>query len=144
IVTALTAALWWEVSRHRRPAGLEAFSFAAVFLAVLTLALEDTRWQLVPWQVLATAVAAAAALRRWRPGHSRRWRRVVARCLLVAGLAAAGVGLLTAFVPALPEPTGPHKVGSEIYRWTDSQRPEALTATPSDRRQGISQPWYPS
>src|SRR6266542_6262753 len=126
IVTSLTAALWWAVSRHRRPAVLEAFSFAAAFLAVLTLALEDMRWQLVPWQVLATAVAAGAALRRWRPGHSRRWRRVIARCLLVAGLAAAGVALLTAFVPALPEPTGPHKVGSEIFRWTDSQRLETL------------------
>lgn len=104
IVTALTAALWWAVSRNRRPAALEAFSFAAAFLTVLTLALEDMRWQLVPWQVLALAVAAAAALRRWRPGHSRRWRRVIGRSLLVVGLAAGGVVLLTAFVPALPEP----------------------------------------
>jgi fucose 4-O-acetylase-like acetyltransferase len=102
IVTALTAALWWAVSRHRRPAVLEAFSFAAASVTVLTLALEDMRWQLVPWQVLAVAVAAAAALRRRRPGHSRRWRRVIARCVLVAGLAAAGAALLTAFVPALP------------------------------------------
>src|SRR5438876_6754666 len=127
IVTALTAALWWAVSRNRRPAVLEAFSFATV----LTLALEDMRWQLVPWQVFAIAVAAAAALRRWRPGHSRRWRRVIARCLFVAGLATAGFALLAAFVPTLPEPTGPHKVGSEIFRWTDSQRPETLTANPS-------------
>src|SRR3954454_22329351 len=108
IVAALAAALWWAASRHRRPAVLEALSFAAAVSTVLTLALEDMRWQLVPWQVLAVAVAAVAALRRWRPGHSRRWRRVVARCLLVAGLAAAGIALLTAFVPALPEPTGPH------------------------------------
>src|SRR5207248_2001992 len=90
---------------------------ADTHLRVLAVALEDTRWQLVPWQDLAIAVAGAAALRRWRPGHSRRWRRVIARCLLVAGLAVAGVALLTAFVPALPEPTGPHKVGSEIFRW---------------------------
>ncbi|HEY8792207.1 MAG TPA: hypothetical protein VIL96_04950, partial [Gaiellaceae bacterium] len=102
------------------------------------------RWQLVPWQVLAVAVAAAAALRRWRPGHSRRWRRVIARSLLVVGLAAGGVVLLTAFVPALPEPTGPHHVGSEIFRWTDSQRPETLTANASDHRQVIAQAWYPS
>ncbi len=144
IVTALTAALWWAVSRNRRPAVLEAFSFAAALLTVLTLALEDMRWQLVPWQVLAIVVAAAAALRRWRPGHSRRWRRVIARCLLAAGLATAGVALLAAFVPTLPEPTGPHKVGSEIFRWTDSQRPETLTANPSDHRQVIAQAWYPS
>src|SRR5437016_5445335 len=128
---ALIAAVWWEVSRHRRPAALEAFSFAALLLAVLTLALEDMRWQLVPWQILALAVAAPAALRRWRPGHSRRWRRVIARTLLVAGLTAGGVVLLTAFVPVLPEPSGPHKVGSEVFRWTDSQRPETLTANAS-------------
>src|SRR5256885_8460411 len=87
IVTALTAALWWTVSRHRRPAGLEAFSFAAAFLAVLTLALDDTRWQPVPWHGLTTAVAGAAALRRWPPGHSRPWPRLNARCPLVARLA---------------------------------------------------------
>jgi hypothetical protein len=68
IVTALTAALWWAVSRHLRRAVLEALSFAAAFLAVL--AIGDMRWQLVPWQVLAVAVAAAAALQRWRPARS--------------------------------------------------------------------------
>src|SRR5215213_2728130 len=144
IVTTLTAAIWWAVSRHRRPAVLEAFSFTAPLLVVLALGLEGLRWQLVPWQVLAVALAAAAALRRWRPGHSRRWRRVIARSLLVAGLAAAGVSLLTAFVPTLPEPAGPHKVGSEIFRWTDGQRQETLTANPSDHRQVIAQAWYPS
>jgi hypothetical protein len=144
IVTALTAALWWAVARHRRPAVLEAFSFAAASLAVLTLALEDMHWQVVPWQVLAVAVAAAAALRRWRPARSRRWRRVIARSLLFAGLAPAVVALLTAFVPALPEPAGPHQVGSEVFRWTDGRRPETLTANPSDHRQVIAQAWYPS
>lgn len=90
------------------------------------------------------AVAAAAALRRWRPGRSRRWRRVIARTLLVPWLAVAGVVLLTAFVPWLPEPNGPYKVGSEIFRWTDTRRLETLTANPSDHRQVIAQAWYPS
>ena len=142
--TAFIAAVWWAVSRHWRPAVLEAFSFAALLLAVLALALEDMRWQLVPWQILALAVAAAAALRRWRPGRSRRWRRVIARSAIVVGLASGGVVLLTAFVPALPKPAGPHNVGSEIFRWTDGQRLETLTANPSDHRQVIAQAWYPS
>ena len=144
IVTALTATLWWAVSRHRCPAVLETCSFAAASLALLTPVLEDVRWQLVPWQALALAAAVAAALRRRRPGRSRRWRRVVGRSLLVAGLAVAGIALLTAFVPALPEPNGPHRVGSEIFRWTDGQRPETLTANPADHRQVIAQAWYPS
>ena len=67
------------------------------------------------------------------------------RSVLVIGV---GVGallvLLTAVVPALPNPTGPHRVGSEIFRWTDSQRPETLTANRSDRRQVIAQAWYPT
>ena len=135
---------WWPASRHRRPAALEAVSFAAALLAGLTFALEGVRWELLPWLVISVAVAAAAALRRWRPSRSRRWRRVIARCPLVAGLAVAGIALLTAFVPALPEPNGPHKVGSEIFRWTDRQRPETLTASPSDHRQVTAQAWYPS
>ena len=144
VVAALAAALWWALARRRRPAALEALSVGALILALITLAVGGVQWQLVPWQVLALAVTAAAALRRWRPGHSRRWRRVIGRGVLVVGLAVAGVALLTAFVPTLPKPAGPHKVGSEIFRWTDSQRPETLTANRSDRRQVIAQAWYPS
>jgi Platelet-activating factor acetylhydrolase, isoform II len=144
VVAALAAGLWWALSRRRRPAALEALSVGALVLAFITLAVDGVQWQLVPWQLLALAVTAAAALRRWRPGHSRRWRRVIGRGVLVVGLAVAGVALLTAFVPTLPKPAGPHKVGSEIFRWTDSQRPETLTANRSDHRQVIAQAWYPS
>ena len=55
-----------------------------------------------------------------------------------------GLALLTALVPSLPEPSGPHHVGSEIFRWTDNARPETLTADPSDHRQVIAQAWYPT
>ena len=82
IVIALGAGLWWGFSRRRRQALLQLFSIAALALAVVTLVVEGPRWQLVPWQVLALAVAAAAGLRRWRPGRSRRWRRVAGRGVL--------------------------------------------------------------
>ncbi len=145
VVVALAAGLWWGFSRKASAAPCcELFSMAALALAVATLVVEGLRWQLVPWQVLALAVAAAAALRRWRPGHSRRWRRVVGRGVLVVGLALGGLALLTALVPKLPKPSGPHSVGSVIFRWTDNQRPETLTADPSDRRQVIAQAWYPT
>jgi predicted dienelactone hydrolase len=144
VIDGFVAASWLALSRHRQRGTLEVLSLSALLLAVATLVVNGTRWQLVPWQVLAGSVAAAAALRRWRPGHSRRWRRAIGRGVLVIGLAVGGLALLTAFVPALPGPSGPHSVGSEIFRWTDDQRPETLTANPSDHRQVIAQAWYPA
>ena len=79
VVVALVAGLGWGFSRRRCPALLQVLSIAALALAIATLLAEGVRWQLVPWQGLALAVATAAALRRWRPGHSRRWRRVAGR-----------------------------------------------------------------
>ena len=116
VVVALTAALWWALSRQRRPAVLQALSSAALVVAGVTLAVEGVRWQLVPWFVLALAVAVAAALRRWRPGHSRRWRRVVGRVMLTLGLLVGGLALLTALVPSLPNPSGSHRVGLSCRR----------------------------
>jgi hypothetical protein len=89
VVVALTAGLWWPLSRRGRPAALEALSVAALVLAVTKLAVDGVQWQLAPWHVLVLAVTAAAALRRWRPGHSRRWRRVIGRGVLVVGFAVA-------------------------------------------------------
>ncbi len=145
IIAALAAGVWWAFSRGRRPAALQAVSVAALALAVAVVVAEGLRWQLVPWQVVAVAVATAAALRRWRPGRFGGWRRVMGRSVLVIGLAVGALlVLLTTVVPALPKPAGPHRVGSEIFRWTDGQRPETLTANRSDRRQVIVQAWYPT
>ena len=144
VVVSLTAGLWWALSRQRRPAVLEAFSVAALVLAAVTVTVEGVRWQLVPWFVLALAVVAAAALRRFRPGRSRRWRRVVGRVALTVGLVAGGLALLTALVPSLPKPSGPHRVGSVVFRWTDERRAETLSSAPNDRRQVVVQAWYPT
>jgi predicted dienelactone hydrolase len=144
VVVAFGTGLWWGLSRRRRPALLDLFSMTALALAVATLALDGVRWQLVPWQVLALTVAAAAALRRWRPGRSRRWQRVIGRVALVVGVTLGGMALLTALVPELPKPSGPHSVGSVTFRWTDTKRPETLTSDRSDRRQVVAQAWYPT
>jgi predicted dienelactone hydrolase len=144
VITSLAAALWWALSRQRRPAVLQALSAAALVLAGATLAVEGVRWQLVPWFALAFAVAVAASLRQWRPGRSRRWRRVAGRVALAVGLLAGGLALLTALVPSLPKPSGPHRVGSIVFRWTDATRAETLSSAPGDRRQVVAQAWYPT
>lgn len=144
IAAVVVAGSWWALSRLRRPDDLERLSLVVVVLTVSTVVFDGPRWQMVPWQVMGVAIATAAASRQWRPGRSRRWQRVIGRGALgVVGIM-GGVALLTAFVPSLPEPSGPHHVGSEILRWTDRARPETLTADPSDHRQVVAQAWYPT
>ena len=144
MVTAVVGALWWAFARGRFPRALAVLSLVSLGLAAVTLLAEGLHWQLVPWQVLATACAAAATLRWWRPGHSRRWSRVLGRLGLLTGLTLGGAGLLFVAVPVLPRPSGPHLVGSVVFRWTDAQRPETFTTSAGERRQVVAQAWYPT
>src|SRR5436305_12572767 len=118
MVTVVVGALWWAFARGRFPRALPVLSLVSLGLAAVTLVAQGLHWQLVPWQVLAGAMAAAASVRWWRPGHSRRWNRVLGRLGLLAGVTLGGVGLLFVSVPLLPRPAGQHLVGSEIFRWT--------------------------
>jgi predicted dienelactone hydrolase len=87
------------------------------------------------------------------PARRRSWIVRAARRIAVAALGlgtltvlviVGGLELLTARVPSLPAPQGPYQVGSEVFHWTDAQRPEILTSDPDDRRQVVAQAWYPS
>ena len=144
MVPVIFAALWWAFARSHFPRALAVLSLVSLGLAAVTLALEGLHWQLVPWQVLAIACAAAATLRWWRPGHSRRWSRAIGRVSLLAGVTLGGVGLLFAGVPSLPRPAGQHLVGSAIFHWTDPKRAEVFTDDPQDRREVVAQAWYPT
>ena len=91
------------------------------------------------------ASALAAALRRWRPGRSRRGARVVGRGALGVGVVVGGLALLTAFVPQLPEPSGSHRRRQRdlpLDRRVASR--DADAPIPSDHRQVIAQAWYPT
>lgn len=144
VLTSVAAAVWWVLARNRHPALLNVMSFTALGLAAITLIVEGQRWQLVPWELLSVGMAAAAGLRLWRPGHSHRWARVLGRIGLVLGILVGGIAALTEFLPTLPEPSGAHHVGSVIFRWTDSARPETFTANPTDHREVVVQAWYPT
>ena len=64
-----------------------------------------------------------------------------ARVVLVVGVALGGLALLTALVPTLPKPSGPHSVGSVIFRWTDNQRARDVdrrsVGSPAGHRAGV-------
>src|SRR5258705_428129 len=51
---------------------------------------------------------------------------------------------MNALVPSLPKPSGPHRVGSVVFRWTDATRAETLSSVLDDRRQVVAQAWYPT
>src|SRR5215472_7504393 len=44
----------------------------------------------------------------------------------------------------LPAPTGPFAVGRIAYHWTDSSRPEPLSAQKGARREVMVYVWYPA
>lgn len=46
--------------------------------------------------------------------------------------------------PKLTPPKGPHKVGTQIFRWEDINRKENSTEDPKDFRNVIVQAWYPT
>jgi predicted dienelactone hydrolase len=144
VVVTLLAAGWWVGARDYFPAALNVVSLVALGLAVAVRLIEGPRWQLVPWQVAAVVVGAMAGMRLWRPGRSRKWTRFLGRAALIVLVLAGVLALSVDAAPILPPPSGPFQVGTEVFRWSDADRPEILTATDEDSRQVIAQAWYPS
>lgn len=143
VAVGLLAALGWTFARSRYPAALTVVSICALLLTVATLAAEGQQWQLVPWQVLGVLVALLVGLRRWRPGPARRWQRMTERGFLLIVVVLGAWALLWAFVPTLPTPSGPYRLGTAVFRWTDNSRHEPYGRT-SEYRQVVAQAWYPS
>ncbi len=65
-------------------------------------------------------------------------------CLLAVVAILAASWFLAFPAPRFPEPTGAYRIGTRIYYWTDSSRPEPFTADPRDRRRLAVQIWYPT
>src|SRR4051812_30529387 len=117
IGVALVLVVWWGCARGLRRDLLVGLSLIGLLLAAVTLAVEGPRWQLMPWQLITLLAALAVALSRLRPGRSGPRSRALGRLGLVAAAIAGGAALLFARVPVLPVPSGPHLVGSEVFRW---------------------------
>jgi len=131
---------------------------------VVHLLFEGYRWQMVPLYglVVVLALLNAQGLRgpAARSAKTRPARRGVgaAGILPAAGLAVGVVALVLAAtppilfpVPRLPEPGGPHQIGTVTFQWRDPVRLEAYTPTelgqvpaPDDARTIMVQIWYPA
>jgi predicted dienelactone hydrolase len=122
----------------------------AIFLIVIHLIVEKYRWQMVPAYALTLLLFLLSLLQlkrgSWPPDRqpSRRVGAVTGfflRLLIVALVAALPI-LLPVF--RLPEPTGPHPLGTTKLHLVDRTRPEIFTPTPDDHRELMVQVWYPA
>ena len=143
VAVGLLAALGWTFARSHYQTALTVVSICALLLAIATLAAEGQQWQLVPWQALGLLVAALVGLRRLRPGPARLWQRVTERGFLLIVVVVGAWALLWVFVPSLPMPSGPYRLGTEVFHWTDASRHEPYGRT-SEYRQVVAQAWYPT
>lgn len=152
LATLLFTFIGFFVPRSKQPRWM-AFLPSLIVLLVLThLVLEGYRWQMVPAYAL-TAIIFLATLRGIMPGAdpqsktSSRKRRALTIIGTVLGLlmliiAAALPALLPVF--RLPEPTGPHGIGTQYFNWSDKGRPDTYTPDPDDYREVSVQVWYPA
>ena len=114
---------------------------------LLQVTLEAFRWQMVPAYVLATLVLPMASVTTGRRGRARTRFSAVTLLgnlvLLSTFLAAATLPLLFPVFP-LPEPSGPHAIGTTYLHLVDEARDELFTSEVGDPRELLVQVWYPA
>ncbi|WP_433680986.1 alpha/beta hydrolase family protein [Nocardia sp. CA-119907] len=115
---------------------------------LIQFVLENFYWQMVPSYVAIVAATVSIVSRtRNETSEATGKRRILA---LIAPVGVGALAMLAIVpwsilpVPKLPDPTGRYRVGSDIFRWVDQQRPEAATESTSDRRNVVVQAWYPT
>jgi len=122
----------------------------ALLLSAIHLFVEKYRWQMVPAYGL-TLLLFFLSISKIKRGNRPAQERSSSQILRIAGffsrllvilLVAAPPVLLPVF--RLPDPTGPHPVGTTNLYLVDYSRPETFTPDPGDRREFMVQVWYPA
>ena len=152
LIAILFSLLAYLVPKSRRPRWLSLLPALAALFVVIHLVVEGYRWQMVPAYALAAIVVVGmircvpqkAETQSEAPSRRRRISALIgiALGLLVLALAAALPSISPVF--SLPEPTGPHAVGTQYYYWADEDRPDEYTTDPGDFREVSVQIWYPA
>jgi len=152
LVALLCSLLIRFVPKGKRTRWLSYLPTLPALLALLQLAREGYRWQMIPAYAL-TAVLLIMAVQpivsrtpaRLHPPSPRR--RVLSTACTALGLL---ILLIAAALPALfpvfrfPEPTGSYAVGTGFLYWVDMARPDTCTPDPNDHREVSAQIWYPA
>ena len=136
IVIPLTSAMGF--ARYTTP--------AALLIAVIQIADEGPRWQMIPAYMLTAIFSLLWLTDILFPGGIQVHP--------VVSILGTGAGMLTLLVaialPVLlpvfrfPKPAGPYAIGTLTYHWVDTSRPELFTIGPGDHRELMVQVWYPA
>jgi len=136
LLVVLVYQLVYSVRRKKHPTRLLFFS---IVIIVIHIFVEASRWQMAP-----AYLGFGFIYLRLRIGEFRFVQQI--NKFTWAGWLVLSIGLPFA-VPVLdlPQPTGSHIIGSNIYHWVDSRRDEWFTSEDTnDVRELVVQVWYPS
>jgi len=134
----------------KRPRWLRYLPPLALVLALIHLAVEGFRWQMMPAYVVLVLILLWSGWQYWNPKTSvggGRWvtiRRITGVSLAITLLMTSGLFSYLFPIFELPQPSGPYAVGTTDYHMIDHNRPETYTSGPSDNRELMVQVWYPA
>lgn len=115
---------------------------AALVVMTLHLVIEQGRWQMIPLYAL-TLILCVANLPAWRKAATAR-PRLIWTVLGLVVLVLFSLPPVLFPVPSLIPTTGPYKIGTLSFDWTDETRVETLSGTTGGKRRIMVQVWYPA
>ena len=133
ILLSATLVMNIAIAKSRRK-GTSPLLLITILTTFLHFFIEGYRWQMVPLYLLLGLITLV------RNKESEKIVTAVVSIIWVFSV------LLPAAVPVvkLPKPTGPFKIGTTIFHWTDTTRTEWLTEETDDLRKMMVQLWYPA
>ncbi len=133
ILLSATLVMNIAIAKSRRK-GTSPLLLITILITFLHFFIEGYRWQMVPLYLLLGLITLV------RNKESEKIVTAVVSIIWVFSV------LLPAAVPVvkLPKPTGPFKIGTTIFHWTDTTRTEWFTEEPDDLRKMMIQLWYPA
>jgi len=139
--------LAWPLLPWRRPRWVDFLSGTAVIILIIQLVVEGYRWQMLPAYVLVVVLFLVTLPRLWKPQPPEKKWSGWAIAGSVLGLLVWLIALAVPYalpVPKIPEPTGPHAIGTQTFHMVDTSRDEFYTDDPADKREIMMQIWYPA
>src|SRR5512143_1911167 len=127
---------------------LKFLSAMIIIVTLVHLVVEQYRWQMILSYGLTVVLFLLSLPSLLKSTERSRRHGALSSVAGVFGFAwwliAAALPIYLMPVPQLPAPPGPYQIGSVVFDWTDTSRPETYTPDPGDKRELMVQFWYPA